>query len=84
MKGDTHMNPLASFEIPNAEVLNLIARGKKFQAIKAWRSQDHKLSNGIRVCPRLKVCVDMLKVVELGLESFPIAISLGGYTVRDN
>ena len=73
---------IASFQIPNQNVLDLIFQNKKVTAIKAWRSQDHKLLNGVRVRPRLKECMAMIRCVEAGLSEFPMAIPMDGYVLR--
>ena len=72
----------ATFEIPNQKVLSLIASGKKIEAIKVWRNQDHRLLNGVRVCPRLQRCMDMVRAVEAGFGDIPLCIPADGYVHR--
>ena len=73
---------IAAFQIPNKEVLSLINEGRKVEAIKVWRDQDHRLSNGVRVRPRLKRCMDMLRAVNAGYADFPLVIPMDGYVLR--
>lgn len=73
---------IASFQIPNQEVLSLIRVGKKIEAIKVWRNQDHRLLNGVRVRPRLQRCMDMIRAVEAGFEDIPLVIPVDGYVYR--
>ena len=73
---------IASFQIPNQKVIDLIRQNKKVEAIKVWRSQDHRLLNGVRVCPRLQRCMDMIRAVEAGLEDIPLVIPVDGYVLR--
>ena len=72
----------ATFEIPNQKVLSLIAGGQKVKAIKEWQSQDHRLLNGVRVRPRLKRCMDMVRAVEAGFGDIPLCIPMDGYVRR--
>ena len=73
---------IAAFQIPNEEVLSLISEGKKIEAIKVWRDQDHRLLNGVRVRPRLQRCMDMLRAVNAGYGDFPLVIPMDGYVLR--
>ena len=70
---------IATFQTPNEEVLNLIADGKKVQACKAWRNQEHKLLDGTRVKPTLSCCMNMIRAVEAGVWRVPLAIPTDGY-----
>ena len=73
---------IAAFQTPNQKVIGLIRQGKKVEAIKVWRSQDHRLLNGVRVCPRLQRCMDMIRAVEAGFEDIPLVIPVDGYVLR--
>ena len=73
---------IASFQIPNQKVIDLIRQNKKVEAIKVWRSQDHRLLNGVRVCPRLQCCMNMVRGVEAGFGDIPIVIPVDGYVLR--
>ena len=75
---------IAAFQIPNQEVCDLIRQNKKVEAIKVWRSQDHRLLNGVRVCPRLQRCMDMVRAVEAGFGDIPLVIPVDGYVLRPN
>lgn len=75
---------IAAFQIPSKEVVSLIHQGDKIKAIKVWQSQDHRLTNGVRVRPRLKRCMDMIRAVEMGFFDIPLCIPVDGYTVRPN
>ena len=73
---------IASFQIPNQKVIDLIRQNKKVEALKVWRSQDHRLLNGVRVCPRLQCCMNMVRGVEAGFGDIPIVIPVDGYVLR--
>lgn len=73
---------IAAFQIPNQKVVSLIGQNKKVEAIKVWRSQDHRLLNGVRVCPRLQRCMDMIRAVEAGFGDIPLVIPADGYVLR--
>jgi len=73
---------VASFQIPSQKVIDLIRQNKKVEAIKVWRSQDHRLLNGVRVCPRLQCCMNMVRGVEAGFGDIPIVIPVDGYVLR--
>lgn len=73
---------IAAFQIPSQEVCDLISQNKKVKAIKVWRSQDHRLVNGVRVQPCLQRCMDMIRAVEAGFGDIPLVIPADGYVLR--
>ncbi len=75
---------VARFQVPNAEVISLIHKGDRVKAIKVWQGQDHRLTNGVRVRPRLQRCMDMIRCVVMGFSDFPMCIPVDGYTIKTN
>ena len=75
---------IARFQVPNAEVISLIRKGDRVKAIKVWQGQDHRLTNGVRVRPRLQRCMDMVRAVQMGLGDIPMVIPFDGYVEKSN
>ena len=74
---------LAVFEIPNKVVRDLVAEGKRVDAIKERRKQDHRLLSGVQVKPRLRECTSMVYLVENNLWGMPMCIPADGYVLKD-
>lgn len=68
------MSGIATWQVPNNEVLRLIHQGQWASGIKLWRGQDHRLLDGTRVVPSLATCMAMVQGVKMGLGSIPITI----------
>ena len=76
--------PIATFAIPNHVVRTHIIKGRRIDAIREWRAQNHELGNGVGVVPNLAMCTMVTRhwMANPDWMDIPLAICEGDYHIR--
>lgn len=76
---------MSSYEPVTPEVLRLVRSGRTIEAIRLWRSLDHRLADGTRIVPSILTARDFvtfMRDVPPTLTGMTLAVSEGSYSVR--
>ena len=76
---------MTSYEPVTPEVLRLVRSGRTIEAIRLWRSLDHRLADGTPVVPSILTARDFvtfMRDVPPTLTGMTLAVSEGSYSVR--